>query len=69
VGYDISPLKRVKKFNLTLESGEISQLKDNLLLPLFKTNFISKSFGGPLHNSVANILTTCGERHETFSIL
>jgi hypothetical protein len=29
------------------------QLKENLFLPLFNTNFISKSFGGPLHNSVA----------------
>jgi hypothetical protein len=27
------------------------QLKENLFLPLFNTNFISKSFGGPLHNS------------------
>ena len=25
------------------------QLKENLFLPLFNTNFISKSFGGPLH--------------------
>jgi hypothetical protein len=35
----------VKIFNLTLESGEISyphgQLKENLFLPLFNTNFIT----------------------------
>jgi hypothetical protein len=29
------------------------QLKENLFLPLFNTNFISKSFGGPLHNYIA----------------
>jgi hypothetical protein len=31
------------------------QLKENLFLPLFNTNFISKSFGSPLHNSVARM--------------
>jgi hypothetical protein len=34
------------------------QLKENLFLPLFNTNFISKSFGGPLHNSAGK-----GTRH------
>ena len=34
------------------------QLKENLFLPLFNTNFISKSFK-------ITDLTTCGERHET----
>jgi hypothetical protein len=34
------------------------QLKENLFLPLFNTNFISKSFGEPLHNSAVN-----GMRH------
>ena len=29
------------------------QLKENLFLPLFNMNFISKTFGGPLHNSFA----------------
>ena len=29
------------------------QLKENLFLPLFNTNFISTFFDGPLHNSVA----------------
>jgi hypothetical protein len=38
-----------KKSNMSIHG----QLKDNLFLPLFNTNFISKSFGGPLHNSVA----------------
>jgi hypothetical protein len=58
VGYDISPLKRVK-FNLTLfEWRNIvthGQLKKHLFLPLFNTNFIS-----------ITDLTTCGERHKTF---
>jgi len=69
VGYDISPLKTSRQasgkiLNLTLESGEISYptLKENLFLPLFDTNFILKSFGGPLITD----FTTCGERHETF---
>ena len=35
------------------------QLKENLFLPLFNTNFISKSF------KIID-LTTCRERHETF---
>jgi hypothetical protein len=35
------------------------QLQENLFLPLFNTNFISKSFK-------ITDLTTCGERHETF---
>ena len=56
-GYDISPLKRVKFKILTTSRHE--QLKENLFLPLFNTNFISKS------DSITD-LTTCGERHETF---
>jgi len=36
VGYDISPLKRVK-FKIFTTS-----VKENLFLPLFNTNFISK---------------------------
>jgi predicted metalloprotease len=35
------------------------KLKENLFLPLFNTNCISKSF-------TITDLTTCGERHETF---
>jgi hypothetical protein len=30
-----------------------AQLKENMFLPLFNANFISKSFDGPLHNYVA----------------
>jgi hypothetical protein len=71
VGYDIYSLLRAKfktltthltacgcnfKFN-SLDQRE--QLKENLFLPLFNTNFISKS------NSITD-LTTCGERYETF---
>ena len=55
VGYDISPLKRVQLifFNHKRLHNPHGQLKENLFLPLFNTNFISKSFGGPIHNSVA----------------
>jgi hypothetical protein len=53
VGYDISPLKRVEKYR-----KPHGQLKENLFLPLFNTNFISKSFGGRLHNSAGK-----GMRH------
>jgi hypothetical protein len=44
VGYDISPLKRVKFKILTTSKyrNPHVQLKDNLFLPLFNTNFISK---------------------------
>jgi hypothetical protein len=57
VGYDISPLQRVKLKILT--TSRHGQLKENLFLPLFNTNFISKSFK-------ITDLTTCGERNETF---
>jgi hypothetical protein len=53
VGYDISPLSIVEKYR-----NPHGQLKENLFLPLFNTNFISKSFGGPLHNSAGK-----GTRH------
>jgi hypothetical protein len=67
VGYDISPLKRVKLKILTTSPlkrvekyrNPQGQLKENLFLPLFNTNFISKSFK-------ITDLTTCRERHETF---
>jgi hypothetical protein len=55
MGYDISPLERVKLKNVTTSR----QLKENLFLPLFNTNFISKSL------KIID-LTTCGERHQTF---
>ena len=44
MGYDISPLKRVKFKILTTSKyrNPHVQLKDNLFLPLFNTNFISK---------------------------
>jgi hypothetical protein len=54
MGYDISPLKRVEKYR-----NPHGQLKENLFLPLFNMNFISKS------DSITD-LTTCGERHKTF---
>jgi hypothetical protein len=49
---DISPLKRFK-FKILITSHQEyrkphGQLKENLFLPLFNTNFISKSFGGPI---------------------
>jgi hypothetical protein len=59
VGYDISPLKRVKcKIVNSLEWRNIvthGQLKENLFLPLFNTKFFK-----------ITDLTTCGERHEIF---
>ena len=49
VGYDISPLKRVRLKMLTTRRQRVEeyrnphgQLKENLFLPLFNTNFISK---------------------------
>jgi hypothetical protein len=63
VGYVISPLKRAKLKILTTRVEKYrnphGQLKENFFLPLFNTNFISKSFK-------ITDLTTCGERHETF---
>ena len=46
--FSTQELSRVEKYR-----NPHGQLKENLFLPLFNTNFISKSFGGPLHNSVA----------------
>jgi hypothetical protein len=56
VGYDISPLKRVKKYR-----NSHGHMKENLIFPLFNMSFISKYFGRPLP-----LHKTCGERHETF---
>ena len=52
VGYDTSSLQRVKLKNLT--TSRHGQLKENLFIPLFNTNFISK------------FEINAGKRHETF---
>jgi hypothetical protein len=56
---DSPSVARELRYFSTQESKKNShgQLKENLFLPLFNTNFISKSFK-------ITDLTTCGERHD-----
>jgi hypothetical protein len=52
-------IMKSKRYYKVYSRNHHGQLKENLFLPLFNTNFISKS------DSITD-LTTCGERHEIF---